>query len=351
MNIHSQIPLRYRYKASVVLILRHMFPKNNLLLKTYKKNILAISSFLKKSSRDCQSTEISVDRVKNISDKDFVKNYLNPGLPVIFDQEALSWPCSKKWGLDFLATHFSEYEFSIIDSTGLVEKNYDKTLNSQTPVLLTKITGSQFVNDLKKGEKHYLRFSSIMETHPELRKDLNQSWLKKMRRCFLGVSYQTFIGAGGRRTPLHSETTAFFYIMIEGEKKWNLFSPNAHSLLQLNPDGRGYNYSNVELSQLDEEKFPGVSLLKHYVCTLKKGDILFVPAWMWHEVENISDGWGLSYRFTSLRGFFRFPVFATIRLFFTRPGFMEIFYYSFFKDDISKRDKNLLTPKIFLKED
>jgi hypothetical protein len=351
MNIHRQLPLINRYKASLLLILKHIKPESVLIQNMNRKNILALSKYLQKNSYPGEKVELAIDRVDNLSDADFVKKYLNPGLPVIFNQQAADWVCTKKWNLDFFGDYFSEHEFSIIDSSGLVEKEYDKTQGNQTPVFLNKIKGADFVRALRAGEKHYLRFCPVMETHPELRKDLDQSWLKRMRRCFLGISYQTFIGARGRKTPLHSETTAFFYVMAEGEKKWNLFSPNAHALLQPKPEGRGYNYSNVVLSKLDNEKFPGVTLLQRYTCTLKKGDILFVPAWMWHEVENITDGWGLSYRFTSLRGFFKFPVFATIRLFFTKPGFVEILYYSFFKSDIAKRDKNLLTPKIFLKED
>lgn len=189
-----------------------------------------------------------------------------------------------------------------------------------------------------------------METHPELCEDLDQTWLEKMRRCFLGISYQTFIGPAKRKTPLHSEVTAFFYIMADGEKKWTLFSTTAFAILNPDRSGRGYNYTKIDIDKPDLNEYPGFEYLQRYTCHLKKGDILFVPAWMWHQVENVTPSWGCSYRFTSLRGFLQFPAFVFIKLFLIKPSFLEILYYSYFRGDVATRDKNLLTPKIYLRK-
>lgn len=348
-NIHNEIPFIYRFVGAVDFVLQHVFPKNNQFRKLRKKNVRSIVQILEKTNVS-EKTAIEVDRRENLGEKEFVQNYLNKGLPVIFEEEAKNWPCTKKWSLSYLKKTYPDDEFSLIDSTGLVEKDYDLSEGKDRPTLISKIKAKDFVDALERGEKHYLRFCPIMETHPELENDLNQTWLKKMRRCFLGISYQSFIGPEKRKTPLHAETTAFFYIMADGEKKWNLFSPTALPILNPEAEGRGYNFSKVDVSNPDLAEYPGINLLTRYTCHLKKGDILFVPAWMWHEVENMEDGWGLSYRFTSLRGFLRHPAFFIVRLFFSKPSFVEIFYYSFFRDDIAKRNKNLLTPKIYLKK-
>lgn len=348
-QIHREIPLRYQITSSLIFIFRHVMKGSRFWETRRQNNIARIHKSLKEKAYCGQ--ELPVERRLNLSEEEFVSQYLNKGLPVIFEQQALDWPCTKKWSLNYLKEKFPDEEFSLIDSKGLVEDEFDKTQDNQVPVLIDRMKASDFVDAVKRGEKKYLRFCPIMETHPELSKDLDQSWLKKMRRCFLGISYQSFIGPSGRRTPLHSETTAFFYVMADGEKKWTLFSPAAYPLINPEPEGRGYNYSKYKIQAPDESKYPGLNLLSRFTCTLKKGDILFVPAWMWHEVENATDGWGVSYRFTSLRGFLRFPTFVFIRLFLTKPSFWEILYYSFFKSDIAKRDKNLLTPKIYLKDE
>lgn len=342
----------YRVLATSIFILQHKV-KSDWLEAMRIANVQRISRGLKKNllkNKYESGPVLDVDRRTGLTDTEFVSEYLNQGRPVIFEGEAASWACTQKWNLDYFGNAFAGEQFSLIDSTGLVEENFDKSNKNQTPVLIDKMTAKEFVASIRKGEKNYLRFCPIMETHPELANDLDKSWLKRFRRCFLGISYQSFIGPAGRTTPLHSETTAFFYIMADGEKKWTLYSPDAFPLINPSPEGRGYNYSKVRTAEPDLQRYPGFDLLTKYVCHLKKGDILFVPAWMWHEVENTTEGWGLSYRFTSLRGFLRHPTFVFVRLFLTKPSFWEIFYYSFFRKDIAQRDKNLLTPRIFMDE-
>ncbi len=348
-HVHTQIPFTNRFLGSLYFILQHILQKSERLESWRKKNSTSISSYLKNNYNTIEPV-VEVPRLSNLSENSFVKNYLNAGLPVIFESAAKNWPCTKKWSLDFLKQNYPDDVFSLIDSAGLVESIYDKSDASNRPKLITKMTAKDFVDAIQNGENHYLRFCPIMETHPELEHDLDQNWLKKMRRCFLGISYQTFIGPSKRKTPLHAETTAFFYIMADGEKKWTLFSPSALSVINPVKEGRGYNYSKVNIENPDLELYPGINLITRFTCHLKKGDILFVPAWMWHEVENVKDGWGLSYRFTSLRGFFKYPGFFLVRLFLTKPNFLEILYYSFFRSDITNRNENLLTPKIFLRK-
>lgn len=349
-SIHNEIPWLYRVIGSFCFILQHIAPENRTLGLFRKKNSLAIVRHLKKNRPEQFIKSCAVDRRENLSEEEFVKNYLNKGLPVIFSAEAKNWHCTKKWNLNFLKERYPEDEFSLVDSYGLVETNYDRSMGKDRPVLVGKIKAKDFVDSLANGKKFYLRFCSIMETRPELCDDLDHTWLKKMRRCFLGVSYQTFIGPEKRKTPLHSETTAFFYIMADGEKKWTLYSPSALPLINPEPEGRGYNYTKVNIDRPDPDKYPGFDLLTRYTCHLKKGDILFVPAWMWHEVESLTNAWGVSYRFTSLRGFLHYPAYFIVRMFFSKPSFFEILYYSFFKKDISRRKENLLTPRIFLRK-
>jgi lysine-specific demethylase 8 len=348
VNIHTQIPLKERIIGSLIFVLHHVALKSIVLKKLKKINVEKICRKLEAQSK---VEDLLVDRRESLSEAEFVRSYLNKGIPVIFNQQASEWTCCKDWSLDFFSEYFKEHSFSLIESAGLVEKDFDKTNGHNRPVLIDKVTGSEFVKMIRDGQPKYMRFCPIMETNPELKEALDLNWLKKMRKCFLGISYQTFIGAATRKTPLHSETTAFFYIMADGEKKWNLYSPSAVSIINPEVEGRGYNFSRVDCSNPDLVNYPGFDKLLRYTCHLKKGDVLFVPSWMWHEVYNVTDGWGLSYRFTSLRGFFRYPSYVFIRLFFTSPSFLEVFYYSFFRNDISKRDKNLLTPKIYFRND
>lgn len=339
-NPHRQIPLINRLNGSAIFMGKHLLPSAGWLEKWRQHNIKRCLARME------SGRIIPVTREAKLTKKDFLEKYLKKNIPVIFNQEAIDWNCCQKWNFDFFQSAFHDEHFSIIDSTGLNESD---RLDQQKEIR-KDITGSEFIESIRRGTPLYIRFCPILETHPDLRNDLNLSWLKKMRECWLGVSYQTFIGAKGRKTPLHSETTSFFYVMVAGKKKWHLYSPAALTLLNPRPEGRGYNFTHFQSEAPDTLHYPGADKLSRYVCELEKGDILFVPTWMWHEVENLSDSWGVSYRFTNLRGFLRYPSLAFIRLFLTKPSFLEILYYSFFKSDVGKRKKNPLTPKLFLRD-
>lgn len=340
INIHEEIPRSFRIKGAAIFLLRHLFRKNEFLKEAQVENAREIGDLLKS-----QNTEkvIPVDRIQNLDEKTFVQDYLNKGLPVIFSKEALNWKSTTKWSFDYLASEFGQQEYPIINMRGLSESAQEQ--------IDRKINLKDYLDSLKvQNTDEYLRFCSLLEANPVLEEDLNQEWLLKMKKCFLGISYQSFLGPRGKRTPLHSDTTAFFYIMSEGQKKWTMFSPAALSVLNPEPEGRGYNFTKWNIKESNPTEYPGADFITRYECVLEKGDILFVPAWMWHEVENLSESFGISYRFTSLRGFFQFPFYAFLRIFFTNPSFLKIIYYSFFRSDLHQRDNYLLTPKIIIKK-
>lgn len=340
INVHEEIPRFYQIKGAAIFLLRHLFKRNTFLKEAQVENAREISDFLK-----LQNTKkiIQVDRIENLDEKTFVKNYLNKGLPVIFSQEALSWKSTTKWSFEYLASEFGQQEYPIINIKGLSESAQEK--NDK------KVNLKEYLDSLKvQNTDEYLRFWSLLDANPVLEEDLNQEWLLKMKKCFLGISYQSFLGPRGKRTPLHSDTTAFFYIMNEGQKKWTMFLPSVLAVINPEPEGRGYNFTKWDIKKSNHSEYPGADMVTRFECILEKGDILFVPAWMWHEVENLTESFGISYRFTSLRGFFQFPFYAFLRIFFTNPSFLKIIYYSFFRNDLHKRDKYLLTPKIIIKK-
>lgn len=346
----NDLSVRERFNSGFIFIAQHIFKSNETLENLRKKNLDSLVAKLRKKrlSEGFASGQIlQVDRKKNLSEEEFVQNYIKKQIPVIFDGAALDWPCTKKWTVDFLLKEFGNEKFPLVTRVGLMEET-EAHGDLHSKEFSEMITISDFVKNLRGAGDKYLRFSPIMESKNELIEDLDQSWLKKMRQCFFGVSYQTFIGAKGKTTPLHGgESTSFFSIVAEGEKTWDLISAAYFPFINPNADGYGYNYSNVDLENPDLEKFPGINLIHRYRCTLKKGDVLYIPAWMWHQVKNESESWTVSYRFTNIRGILHQFVFVFIRIFFTEPSVLKTIYYSIFKVDLPSRGDKLLTPRLF----
>ncbi len=348
-RIHREVPILNRWAGGALFVLRSGFPGSRMLEAARKRNARSAAKHLAAASPVSGGGELGVDRRKDLSEREFVSRYLSRGLPVIFDGQALDWPCVGKWNLDYLRERFGDESFPVVDSTGLVEEGLDRSKGKGDALLVSRISAREFVDAIRRGEKPYLRGCPIMETRPELRADLDLSWLKRMRRCLFGVSLQTYVGAADRTTPLHCETTATFFVLAEGRKRWTFFSPASSAIVNPEPEGRGYNFSRVKTRAPDPERYPGFAQLTRLTCHMEKGDVLFVPAWMWHEVENLTESWGVSYRFTHLRGFLKFPAFVFVRLFLARPGLLSTLYYSFFKSDMGSRERTLLIPKVSLR--
>lgn len=333
-----------RKKYSLLFLVRHFF-KNSEFLKNIdlelRKNIAA--TLQKKKSK---GEVFELARVKDIGPEEFRKKFINPGIPVIFERGCVDWPCASKWNFEYLESVYSETDFNLTYQKGFTPED-EAPGNDYHDKIYERIKVKDLIYSIKTDGKKYMRFCPIMEDHPELIKDLNLSWIKKMRVSLMGCSYQSFIGAKNRMTPIHNGMTAFFFVLPCGQKKWTLF-PTAYKPI-ISPEITlfGHNYSDVKIKNPDLEKYPGMNLIDRYEGVLNEGDILYCPAWMWHEVENYSDTWGVSCRIPhATQAATQSFSFLLKRIFLTDPPFWKVFYYSFFGKNSSARDKHLIHPKI-----
>lgn len=336
-----------RKKYSFLFLLRHFFKKSDA-LKAIDYNFrkeLADKLRKKKTKGDV----FEIPRVSsNITPEEFRKKYAKPGIPVIFEKGCADWACTGKWTFDFLEKEYSETDFNLAYHRGFTPDDEVPTSGEYHDQVLERVKVKDLVQSIKTDGKKYMRFCPIMEDKPELINDLNLSWLRKMRICLLGCSYQSFIGARNRMTPIHDGMTAFFFILPCGQKKWTLFSTSYKPLLSPEVTKYGHNFTDVKINNPDLQKYPGMDLIDRYEGTLNEGDILYCPAWMWHEVENYTDTWGVSYRFPYMtQALTQSFAFTFKRIFLTDPPFWKVFYYSFFNANVAVRDKYLLTPKVY----
>lgn len=337
--IHTEIPFKNRFLESIYYFILHMFPKNKFLLERRRKNTEEAAMALKGN----RSRHIDIDRVKDLSFDEFVSKYYSKNLPVIIEQGAADWNCTKLWSLKYLADNYPTVDLEILQSKGLVENEYDKSLGDEAPYIEKTVSAKEFYESIEKGEKNYIRFSQLMDIQTDLVKDIDLPWLKKFGATYFGSGYQSFLGSKGRRTPIHSGTNSFFYIMADGSKLWTLYSASSAAVLQPTINKRVYNFTDVDIKNPDEKLYPGFKQLSFYQFELKKGDILFIQAWLYHEVENLTDSWGFNYRFNALYPMFRYPEYMFGRLLFSSPNvFTPIYERSFLS---GKKDKGSMTLK------
>lgn len=271
----------------------------------------------------------TVDRRKDLSQNEFFKTYFNRSQPVIFDGAALSWPCCRKWDLDYLAETCGRSDLLLVDAQGLTTREDKKGFEF--------LSVKELVGDIKnKGEK-YLRFSPLLHEHPELTEDLDMRWLGNMRYGnTIGNTYYMFVGGAGKKTYLHADQPCNLYVQVYGQKRWTLYMPEDSACLYPTVTNTAYVRSPVDIDRPDHDRFPLFKYARPYIADLKPGDVLYVPPHVWHQVENLTDTIAVGYRYTSFKAATRSSLtLSLVRLFSTNPPIWKTREYG-------KSDTNLI---------
>jgi ribosomal protein L16 Arg81 hydroxylase len=130
----------------------------------------------------------------------------------------------------------------------------------------------------------YMAQQNISITHPEL-----EQFIEFNQLLPYGIVKQSnlWVGPGGTKAPLHMDPDDNFFLQLKGSKTFYLFSPAdtqyiyANSSMSQKPE-----FSQIQASDIDHLKFPKAKQAKLRIVTIKEGEILFLPAYWWHEVVN-----------------------------------------------------------------
>ena len=110
-----------------------------------------------------------------------------------------------------------------------------------------------------------------------------------------------------------------------------------------------YNHSGADVSRADPEHYPGFESVDRMEAVLQTGDLLFMPSWLWHSVQNetptIGVRCGFMYpwsMFMEARTLFFIRVFAA-----RNPSLFKVLYYTLLKRNLPERKNMLLQPKMY----
>ena len=319
----SGIRTTHWIKYNLYFVLEHLFGYNN--FKKYfgfgqKKLYKNIDKTINHSSRNGEIVEMQeLDRSDMAEGIKKLHNLLKE--PVLLKGAASDWPSTKKWDLDYFADNYGDEEVFILDTVGAIDP--------ENPQKFEKILLRDYIEQVQKGSLKYLKFSSIVDEKPELQNDLDRSWLSKFDLPFsFGKRFYSFIGGKGTVTPLHNEFPAVVYVQISGRKRWIMYTPNERVFLDPRTERRVYNYSKVNLKNVDEEQFPLIKYGKKYEVVLEPGDVLWFPPFAWHYVENLTDSIGVAYKFSNIGAAFRSSRVLTLLYFLATRPFLIINFLS-----------------------
>ncbi len=256
-----------------------------------------------------------VDRVKSISRKEFINNYVKKGKPLIFDGAAKDWNCVKTWSLEYLKELHGDDVVAIFNDQG-TGKAYEE------------LTLSEILDGIHSGKGKYARFYPLLERHPEHIKDFDYKWLKDRRYGkSIFEAFQVFIGGSGSVSPLHNANQCNLFVQVYGEKKWTLY-PNYYApIIDPEPIRNVYRSApnrlvNKAFNPFDteDEKPKLYEYIDSYSVHLKPGDVFWNPPFYWHAVKNFGNSIGVGYRWVAPRYAFSVsPLYTFLDLFAMNP--------------------------------
>jgi hypothetical protein len=235
-----------------------------------------------------------VDVVRDISRDEFEHRYRRRDVPVIIEGVASSWPAIERW-LD--PGHLAERAGNrTVYPRDLAQGSIDLDNYRET---YRKMRFGDFVDAIFQPEPPawYLTQGSLMQAtgaNAGLQREIFPAYLPELaddivpppywdRRCLFETNL--WMGAGLQSSALHFDEFDNINAVVSGSKRWLLF-PAAETAKLLRTGGSGRNSVTRGFHAAEGRRFdhPGRRQARGYQCLTKAGQLLFVPAGMWHQV-------------------------------------------------------------------
>ncbi|MCB0401875.1 MAG: cupin-like domain-containing protein [Flavobacteriales bacterium] len=311
MKALNKIPSSLRFKYGCYQFFDHFLTRKRFFKWSKKSRTRFYKKLEEVLKQNGEGKLIPVDRVKSISKKDFFKNYVKKGIPLVIEGYAKDWDCVKKWSLEYFKELHGDDKIVFMESGGYLRDYEESTLG-------------EVIDDIRGGKGKYYRFYPLLKRHPEHILDFDYEWLREHRDGYnVGEAFHTFISGQGGFTPIHNAGAENLFIQVYGEKKWVLYPTEATCVIDPSPSYSFYRsapvrYNNRDFNpfELNYEDYPLYRYLNGYSVHLKPGDVFYNPAYMWHSVKNPTDSIGVGYRFfTPFKTFARTPLYFFLDLF------------------------------------
>lgn len=248
-------------------------------LKRFDKDGIAAieTAFREGVLADAAQRAPHIQRVRGVSAEDFAASYRKHRVPVLMEGTVDHWPALQKWSFTNLTNRCGE---RVVTVDGY---NSEKARPMKFKDFADLLSGSR-----RPTEPVYLQEWYYKVAAPEIADDLPELeiGLYDFRRHLYGeeasTNHQLWLGQAGGVTILHQDSymVDVMHVQLVGEKRWYVMSPQADLkyLDDGSPDWQGL---------IDD---PTTELMQ---CTLKPGDVLYLPALWWHRIELLSDSIGL----------------------------------------------------------
>ncbi len=254
------------------------------------------NTLLNKLSLNQYAKRKEVDRLNSISKQDFYEHYVQKGIPVVITNGFKDMPAFSEWNLSYLTETLGDEKIRV--------KVHDYSMYPRTgiPMLTTMKELCHFMDNARdENVKFYCAASPIINDHPQLKNDISiPEWARVNQ--MLSPLY-LWVGPSDTMSSFHydkSSTIGNIFMQVYGEKLIRLypaterrfFSLYREKPFRITPEKCDDRVSASQIPDIDTISPPFDTLFKQaeapWVITVRPGDVLFMPAYFWHDVRSIT---------------------------------------------------------------
>ncbi|TKC45114.1 hypothetical protein EI555_005559, partial [Monodon monoceros] len=225
-----------------------------------------------------------VPRLEGVSQEQFMEHLYPQRKPLVLEGIDLG-TCTSKWTVDYLSQIGGRKEVKIhvaaVAQMDFVSKNF---------VYRTLPFGKLVQRAAEEKHKEFFiseDVADIRKQFPLLEGDIKFPKFFKEEQFFSSVFR---ISSPGLQLWTHYDVMDNLLIQVTGKKRVVLFSPRDAQYLYLS----GTKSEVLNVDNPDLAKYPLFSKARRYECSLKAGDVLFIPALWFHNVISEEFGVGVN---------------------------------------------------------
>lgn len=231
---------------------------------------------------------IEVERISEISAREFLNEYVKPQKPVVIEKITKDWPAFKNWDFEYIKQVAGNKTVPLYNNDPV---DYSKKVNE--PV--AKMIMSDYIDILQQGPTELRIFLyNLMKEVPELQSDYKMPDLGL--KLFKSLP-MLFFGGEDSHVFMHYDIDLanILHFHFAGKKRCLIVSPDQTKYMYKIP------YSvicreEIDFGRPDFEKWPALKHVKPMVADLSHGEMLYMPEGWWHYMKYVTPGFSMSLR-------------------------------------------------------
>lgn len=229
---------------------------------------------------------VSVPMIPRVTKEQFAAKFFSRNIPAIITDATADWGMSGRWSPEYLTSLIGQKPVIVsLSATG--KFSYDpagkSTSESFAQETMSFAEAARQIGAADCDRQLYIMQQSIPLQFPELMKEIRvPQWISNVRDTSINLWF-------GRNsvTPLHYDATNNFFAQQYGEKHFTIFPPSDTGHLYPHPiDSKMVHLSSVDVDNPDPVAHPNFRLARSIRFTVKAGELLFLPAFWWHQVRS-----------------------------------------------------------------